>query len=123
MEDGYKELIEKLHNIGDAPIGKHWSVLIDKSTLRDVIDVIERLVRERDDYEVLAKMYAKVNKDLCVRTKERDAAIKDLDEVIASTDDINWCLYCKHREADGQCHHLCVPCSSEWGWEWRGVQE
>lgn len=110
MEDGYKELIEKLHNIGDAPIGKHWSVLIDKSTLRDVIDVIERLVRERDDYEILAKMYAKVSEDLCVRTKERDAAVKDLH---------GYCWCCTKVKEH------CFPTNDKdcKNWEWRGVQK
>lgn len=27
----------------------------------------------QEDYEILCKMYAKVNEDLCVRTKERNA--------------------------------------------------
>lgn len=99
MEDGYKELIEKLHNIenvGDTPIGKHWSVLIDKSTLRDVIDVIERLVRERD------------------------AAIKDLKQFLD-------CDVCKNNNDECLNNGLCKECSvgksTRKHWEWRGVQE
>lgn len=101
----YKELIEDLR-LGADILSKKGILLFGGEDMTRIADAIEQLVTDID-----------------VVRKERDAAIADLDEVIASADDINWCLYCKHREADGQCHHLCVPCSSEWGWEWRGVQD
>lgn len=95
MEDGYKELIEKLHNIeniGDAPIGKHWSVLIDKSTLRDVIDVIERLVRERD------------------------AAVEDVEHLAKHP--TGACDVCNSQKCQNS-----PLCSGGCDFEWRGVQE
>lgn len=56
--------------------------------------------------------------------RERDAAVKDLQSVVASNYfDGDYCKLCKYKEPDGQCHHRCIPYSSEWGWEWRGVQE
>ena len=46
----------------------------------------------------------------------------DAIEALASADgSVNDRLYCKYREDDGQCHHRCMFCSSDWGWEWRGV--
>lgn len=65
-------------------------------------DLIEELQRELDqkaaDYEVLAKMYAKVSEDLCVRTKERDDAIDDMEQYGA-----NICAYCK-KGLEDSCH-------------------
>ena len=56
--------------------------------------------------------------------RERDAAVKDLKSVVASNCfDGDYCKLCKYNEPDGQCHHPCVPYSSKWGWQWRGVQE
>lgn len=55
---------------------------------------------------------------------ERDAAVADVKSVCATNYcSGNYCEYCKHNESDGQCHHPCVPYSSELGWEWRGVQK
>lgn len=56
--------------------------------------------------------------------RERDAAMKDLKSVVASNYfDCDYCKLCKYKEPDGECYHTCIPYSSEWGWEWRGVQE
>lgn len=56
--------------------------------------------------------------------RERDAAVADLKSVVASNYySGKYCKYCKYNEPDGQCHHRCIPYSSEWGWEWRGAQE
>ena len=50
----------------------------DDDKMAEAIQTIEQLVGKTEqlkaDYEILCKMYAKVNEDLCVRTKERDAA-------------------------------------------------
>lgn len=56
--------------------------------------------------------------------RERDAAVEDLKSVVASNYfDGDYCKLCKYKEPDGECYHTCIPYSSKWGWEWRGVQE
>ena len=56
--------------------------------------------------------------------RERDAAVEDLKSVVASNYfDGDYCKLCKYNEPDGECYHTCIPYSSKWGWEWRGVQE
>ncbi len=75
--------------------------------------------RLQADYEILAKMYAKVNEDLCVRTNECDALMKDL-KATAS------CDVCKN--ANSKCEQyleigelgLNGLCGGE-HWEWRGI--
>ena len=55
--------------------------------------------------------------------RERDAAVEDLKSAVASTYfDGDYCELCKYNEPDGKCYHTCIPYSSKWGWEWRGVQ-
>lgn len=47
----YKELLKelrKLQNLGDAPIGREFAVIVDKLTVKDAADAIEQLVMERD---------------------------------------------------------------------------
>lgn len=127
----YKELVG---DIGDCLIA-HPSETLCKRILREAADAIEQLV---SDYEILAKMYAKVNEDLCDRTKERDAAVADLKE-------INLCNWCwnnnkhiigkdKETQADvdlGECgqggglfHQLTLSGRRSWceKFEWRGVR-
>lgn len=53
--------------------------------------------------------------------RERDAAVRDLREVIENADGVPFCTYCKHQEDDGQCHHPCNSYAGESGWEWRGL--
>ena len=56
--------------------------------------------------------------------RERDAAVEDLKSVVASNYfDGDYCKLCKYKEPDGECYHTCIPYSSEWGWEWRGVKK
>lgn len=107
----YKELIG---DIGDCLIA-HPSETLCKRILREAADAIEQLV---SDYEILAKMYAKVNEDLCVRTKERDAAVSDLKENRV-------CTVCVFGNDDAL-----LPCDDCYSYtdsyncfEWRGVQE
>lgn len=62
-----------------------------------------------------------IKKMLMQVMRERDAAIRDLRDVIEAADGVNYCQFCKHNEEDGQCHHPCNPYGGESGWEWRGV--
>lgn len=55
--------------------------------------------------------------------RERDAAVKDLKNMIVSNVRLDCCELCKHLEPDGQCFHTCIPYSDKWGWEWRGLRE
>lgn len=111
----YKELIELLAHPADDR--DNADIMISAA------DAIEQLV---NDYEILAKMYAKVNEDLCVRTKERDALIADLKQ--ASKIPYGGCHLCKSIRTE-----ICKECYrsdmfSEIAknptdrWEWRGVQ-
>lgn len=104
----YNELAEMLRSMSRAIIREDANALdipeeniwdADANAINDAADAIEQLV------------------------KERDAAVADLRFVIASACDLDVCLWCKHREFDGQCHHDCIPYSEKWGWEWRGVKE
>ena len=55
--------------------------------------------------------------------RERDAAVKDLNSVVASEFyDGDFCELCKYKEQNGNCYHRCIPYSEEWGWQWRGVE-
>lgn len=113
----YKELIKELKRNGlsnGSRLGHH-SGLCD-----DAADAIEQLVKERKELKEVS-LLLKANCDHFKR--ERDAAIADLKSVLAGAEDINVCLYCKHREEDGQCHHECHFYTREWGWEWRGARE
>lgn len=85
-----------------------------------IADLIESLSAQNEELlqkiEHLKKQFEQV-------TRERDAAMADV-KSLCSTNYFsgNFCHYCKYNEPDGQCHHHCIPYSSEWGWEWRGVE-
>lgn len=90
-------------------------------TIDCAINAIEQLVA---DYEILAKMYAKVNEELCIRTKDRDDLERILSEVITERDkaieDISEykpCVFCKHY-GESMCDYPHDDC-----FEWRGVRE
>lgn len=73
--------------------------------------------RLQEDYEILCKMYAKVNEDLCVRTKERDAAVEDLKKN-------NKCCICKHKKENIQDCQYYSSCGLAYiHFEWRGIDE
>lgn len=92
----------------------------------DDTDAIEHLMKEldakADDYEILAKMYSKLNEDLCVRTKERDAAVAELKSVDAVP--VVRCRDCKcsvDYYNDGECYCRRPDHPMEWiegGWDW-----
>ena len=113
----YKELIEILRDDykawGDGRTQNFFEVTL---RCKYAADAIEQLV---SDYEILAKMYAKVNEDLCARTKERDAAVEDLSLIVHDMGNTCICDYCIGCEKDG--HY--APCDTDDGdkWEWRGV--
>lgn len=109
----YEELVEILRD--DEYCGKLDFVY-------DAADAIEQLV---NDYEILVKMYAKVNDDLCVRTKERDAAVADLEKCMyyANPKNNNVCNFCKKdmSEFPNKCDGWSDFCECEP--KWRGVQK
>lgn len=78
--------------------------------------------RLQEDYEILCKMYAKVNEDLCIKTKARDMAVADLKTVCEYFGD---CVVCKFYQ-NGKCSRdeyriMCSKNNSKW--EWRGIDE
>lgn len=85
---------------------------MNAEAVKDAADAIEQLV---GDYEILAKMYAKVNEDLCVKTKERDAAVADLKFGRCCTT----CLNYKNKNCPP---NKCLTDDND-NWEWRGVRE
>lgn len=124
----YKEQIEMLRNMSkaiiredaklvDIPEENIWDA--DANALVDAADAIEQLV---SDYEILAKMYAKVNEDLCVRTKERDAAVEDLKQHVYESGE---CFACRHYiwETDrcDRSDEAAEP-DEDTCWEWRGCR-
>lgn len=104
----YKELLKelrKLQNLGDAPIGREFAVIVDKLTVKDAADVIEQLVRERD------------------------AAVADLREAVMNPH-IGRCEFCKYRDfksprcGNTKCRHgVLFSKAPDWDWQWRGVKE
>ena len=123
----YKELTESLVNMAS-----HYDhFYISRQKALDIVTAIEHLAKElnkkTDDYEILAKMYAKVSEDLCVITKERDEAIADIHWLIVSqftTGRIDVCKICRNYNEGNfnneckNCHVLC-PYGN---FSWRGVQ-
>ena len=110
----YKELIADLRNPNKVfyeTFLNEESKSVESVVAYKAANAIEQLV---NDYEILAKMYAKVNEDLCVRTKERDAAVADL------KDSDSLCQFCKHVGDKERCKH-CTP--TEDRWEWRGLED
>ncbi len=90
------------------------SWVVEGGDAHDLLDAVEQLHATCTDALALIRQLE----------RERDAAIADV-KSLCSTNYFsgNFCEYCKHNEPDGQCHHHCIPYSSEWGWEWRGVKE
>lgn len=119
----YKELIADLRNPNKVlyeTFLNEESKSVESVVAYKAANAIERLV---NDYEILAKMYAKVNEDLCVRTKERDAAVADIEEVIHDEfGDI--CTICNKYKACMKATKKTplakLPCERG---KWRGVQE
>ena len=118
----YKELVKRLRMFCLPCHGE------EKSIGQSAADVIEHLQSKCErlvsDYEILAKMYAKVNEELCIRTKDRDDLERILSEVIEERDkaieDISEykpCTFCKHY-GESMCDYPSDDC-----FEWRGVQE
>lgn len=109
----YVELIEKCNewiskadNLGADDLANH---------IYSCSDAIDQLV---SDYEILAKMYAKANEDLCVRTKERDTIYADMKTMCTTVSSI--CDFCKNNG-----EKICEECiCTDWFefWEWRGVR-
>lgn len=92
--------------------------------LSDALALIRQLESRIDTLTAKAVLFDEAVAAGGKMKSERDAAVKDLTRVVASNYySGDFCGYCKHNEPDGQCHHRCIPYSSEWGWEWRGVQE
>lgn len=110
----YRELIADLRNPNKVfyeTFLNEESKSVESVVAYKAANAIERLV---NDYEILAKMYAKVSEDLCVRTKERDAAVADLYELF--TKDESPCAFCVAEHCD--------KCIINYPyWEWRGVQK
>ena len=112
----YKELIDNLKYLSDTVRYPIVNELHAGSLMEDAADAIEQLV---SDYEILAKMYAKVNEDLCVRTKERDAVVADVAEQRV-------CNICKHSKThidDEPCNSCLVlrKDGNQTNFDWRGV--
>ena len=120
----YKELIAELKELAEEEkeFASNSGDIYRAEKLSLAADAIEQLV---NDYEILAKMYAKANEDLCVRTKERDAAIADLEKCMhyAKPKNNNVCNFCKKdmSEYPDKCDGWSDFCECEP--KWRGVQE
>lgn len=85
---------------------------------KELIELLAHPADGRDNADIMISAADAIEQ----LVKERDAAAADLRFVIASACDLDVCLWCKHREFDGQCHHDCIPYSEKWGWEWRGAK-
>lgn len=72
----YKELVAKLRKwqtLGDAPVGNGFGVIVDKLTLKQAADVIEHLVKERDEWQ---DRYFEKTREYFRLEQERDAYAK-----------------------------------------------
>lgn len=104
---------------------------LQKDALAYITDLEQRLAQadlERDELSLknlfLKTSLESVMKEYTAVKRERDAAVHDVKSLCATNYfSGDFCEYCKYREADGQCFHDCMPYSSKWGWEWRGVCE
>ena len=105
----YKELIELLAHPTD---GRDSADIMIAAA-----DAIEQLVKERDElYMEVMDCTKKIGcKAIEQVKKERDAAVKDLQEWC---DELCYCEVCKHN---GKCSK--EFCKFANNWEWRGVQE
>lgn len=108
-------------SVGDSPIGEHWGVVVQKSTVKDAADLIESLQAEnKEAWERTAAMQAEIRKldmqvatmqdDLARVTAERDAAVEDMKSGIED----RGCEICKKYATRLEC--------GECEFEWRGVK-
>ena len=97
--NNYDELIDKLSfalQLGDAPIMKGSSILVEKTTIKEAINAIKRLIKERDAASTDLKEF--VDCDMCKN---------NTDECLNS----------------GFCKECSVGKSTRDSWEWRGIPE
>ena len=123
----YKEIVENMRNNGDcitADIIEQLS--INNDLLKNECDGLalqygkcaSNYAKLQIEYDTIAKMYAKVNEDLCVRTKERDAIYADMKTLCTTISSI--CDFCKNNGE--KIFEECI--CTDWFefWEWRGVR-
>lgn len=99
----YKELVAKFRakkNDGWQKDGSYQEQIITVQDILDAADAIEQLARDNN-----------------VLTKERDAAVADLEHLM-HTYAGSVCFYCKHYN-----DRHCDDCVLGDKWQWRGAQE
>ena len=129
MIDEAKKVVETLRyceesgaRCGECPSGKNEQGIPNCHSQGDIADLIESLSAEleqtKQERDGLNVMLGQAQSMLETRTRERDAAIKDIPRT---------CGYCKYfRESTYKCTNK-FPCACISGvntrWEWRGVKE
>ncbi len=79
---------------------------------------LEQVKQERDGLNILL---AQAQSMLETRTRERDAAVKDVEE-LCKEHSCNTCHYCEHYDEE-YVSNDCMDCIDDCNWLWRGVKE